>query len=55
MKEKIQAYNIPQHVAVIMDGNGRWAKGKGAARIFGHHNAIKAVREVTEAAAELGV
>lgn len=38
-----------------MDGNGRWAKGKGAARVFGHRNAIKAVREVTEGCAELGV
>ena len=38
-----------------MDGNGRWAKQKGAARIFGHKNAIKAVREVTEGCAELGV
>ena len=46
---------LPRHVAVIMDGNGRWAKKKGAARIFGHKNAIKAVREVTEGCAELGV
>ena len=47
--------NIPQHIAVIMDGNGRWAKKKGAARIFGHRNAIKAVRETVESCAELGV
>src|SRR5882757_1945587 len=38
-----------------MDGNGRWAKGKGAARIFGHRNAVEAVRAVTEGCAELGV
>ncbi len=47
--------NIPQHIAVIMDGNGRWAKKKGAARIFGHRNAIKAVRDTVEGCAELGV
>lgn len=47
--------NIPRHVAVIMDGNGRWAKKQGAARIFGHQNAIKAVRETTEYCAEAGV
>ncbi len=47
--------NLPKHIAVIMDGNGRWAKKKGAARIFGHRNAITAVRETTECCAELGV
>lgn len=46
---------MPQHVAVIMDGNGRWAKGKGAARIFGHRNAIQAVKDVTEGCGELGI
>lgn len=46
---------IPAHVAIIMDGNGRWAKDKGMPRIFGHHNGVKAVRECTEAAAEIGV
>src|SRR5690606_11241111 len=55
MKENIDSNNLPKHVAVIMDGNGRWAKQKGAARIFGHKNAVKAVREVTEGCAELGV
>lgn len=55
MKEHIDPSNLPQHIAVIMDGNGRWAKRQGAARVFGHHNAIKAVREVTEGCAELGV
>lgn len=47
--------NIPKHIAVIMDGNGRWAQKKGAMRIFGHKNAIKSVRETTEGCAELGV
>lgn len=55
MKENIDANNLPQHIAVIMDGNGRWAKRQGAARIFGHRSAIKAVRDVTEGCAELGV
>ena len=55
MSEKPTLHTLPGHVAVIMDGNGRWAKKKGAARIFGHRNAIKAVREVTEGCAELGI
>ncbi len=55
MKDKINLNNIPKHIAVIMDGNGRWAKGKGAQRLFGHKHAVKAVREVTEGCAELGV
>lgn len=54
-KENIDKESLPRHIAVIMDGNGRWAKSKGAARIFGHRNAITAVREVTEGCAELGV
>jgi undecaprenyl diphosphate synthase len=53
--ELINKDNLPKHIAVIMDGNGRWAKTKGAARIFGHRNAIKAVRDATEGCAELGV
>lgn len=53
--EDISPNNLPKHIAVIMDGNGRWAKGKGAARIFGHKNAIKAVREVAEGCAELEI
>lgn len=55
LKDQIDPSKIPQHVAVIMDGNGRWAQRKGAARIFGHRNAIEAVRAVTEGCAELGV
>jgi undecaprenyl diphosphate synthase len=46
---------LPKHVAIIMDGNGRWARQKGAARIFGHRNAITAVRETTEYCAEKGI
>ena len=55
MKEKIDPVKTPKHIAIIMDGNGRWAKTRGASRIFGHRNAIKAVRDVTEGCAELGV
>jgi len=55
LKEQINLDKLPGHVAVIMDGNGRWAKKHGKPRIFGHRNGVKAVREVTEAAAELGV
>lgn len=55
LKEHIDKSNLPAHIAVIMDGNGRWAKKKGALRIFGHRNAIQAVKDVTEGCAELGV
>lgn len=46
---------VPQHVAIIMDGNGRWAKGRGRERLFGHRHGVEAVREVVETAAEAGV
>lgn len=55
LKEKVDLNNLPQHIAVIMDGNGRWAKKRGGLRIFGHQNAVTAVRETVEGAAELGV
>jgi undecaprenyl diphosphate synthase len=55
MKETLDRSNLPRHIAIIMDGNGRWAKKKGAMRIFGHRNAIQAVRESIEGAAELGI
>jgi undecaprenyl diphosphate synthase len=54
-KDIINRNKLPSHIAIIMDGNGRWAKQRGNKRIFGHQNAIKAVRETVEAAAELGV
>ncbi|WP_062056468.1 isoprenyl transferase [Aquimarina longa] len=47
--------NIPQHVAIIMDGNGRWAKKKGLFRAVGHENGTKAVKETVESSAEIGV
>lgn len=46
---------LPKHIAVIMDGNGRWAKTQGKPRVFGHKNGVDAVREVTEICAEIGV
>ncbi len=55
LKSKIDLKKLPQHIAIIMDGNGRWAKEKGMPRVFGHRNGVKAVREATESAAELGV
>lgn len=55
MKEVSDNNNIPKHIAIIMDGNGRWATKKGAMRIFGHKNATKAVREAIEGADSLGV
>ena len=51
----IDKTRIPRHIAVIMDGNGRWAQKQGVKRIFGHQNAIEAVRNVTEGCAELGI
>lgn len=54
-KEQVDINRLPAHVAVIMDGNGRWAKERGYNRIFGHQNGVKSVREVTEAAAEIGI
>jgi len=54
-KENIDLSSLPKHIAMIMDGNGRWARKQGAMRIFGHQNAIKAIRDVTEGCAELGI
>lgn len=55
LKNQLNLAKLPKHVAIIMDGNGRWAKGKGKFRIFGHQNGVKAVRESAEACAEIGV
>jgi undecaprenyl diphosphate synthase len=55
LKEKLLADKMPQHIAIIMDGNGRWAKGRGKFRIFGHQNGVSTVKTITEACAELGV
>jgi len=55
MKEKIIPEKLPKHIAIIMDGNGRWAKKRGALRVFGHQHGVTAVRETVEAAAEMGI
>ena len=55
LKEQINMERIPQHVAIIMDGNGRWAKSKGLDRIFGHREGVDSVDKVMEAASDLGV
>ena len=54
-KEQIQQDRIPRHVAIIMDGNGRWAKRQGLARMFGHRQGVETVHSITEAAAALGI
>lgn len=54
-QHRINLQKVPNHIAVIMDGNGRWAKGKGMQRIFGHRNALTAIRETADAASEIGV
>ena len=55
IQDQIQKQHLPKHVAIIMDGNGRWAKQKGMLRAFGHENGTKSVRQTVEACAELGV
>ena len=55
LKEQIDIQRLPKLIAIIMDGNGRWAKERGKPRLFGHQNAIQSVREVSEGCAELGV
>lgn len=53
--EKIDKTRLPKHIAVIMDGNGRWAKERGYERVFGHQAGVESVRQTTEAAAEIGL
>ena len=55
LKEQIRRDRLPRHIAMIMDGNGRWAQKKGGERLFGHRNGVESVRQVVEAAGELGV
>jgi len=55
LKEQLNIDFLPKHVAIIMDGNGRWAKQRGKLRMFGHENGTKAVRQVVESSTELGV
>jgi undecaprenyl diphosphate synthase len=55
LKSQIIKERVPQHVAIIMDGNGRWAKNHGELRVFGHMNGVKGVRESLTAASEIGI
>lgn len=55
IKAQIDRNNLPEHVAIIMDGNGRWATKQGKPRVFGHQHAIQSVREVVEGCGELGI
>jgi undecaprenyl diphosphate synthase len=55
LKDDIIKDKLPKHIAIIMDGNGRWAEKRGNQRIFGHKNAVAAVRDTVEASAELGI
>lgn len=55
LKDKLNKDQLPRHVAIIMDGNGRWAKRKGAVRIFGHQHGVKPIHDIVEASGELGI
>jgi len=55
LKDNIDMQRLPSHIAIIMDGNGRWAKEKGEDRLYGHLHGVESVRNIVEAAAELGV
>ncbi|MFI3296463.1 MAG: isoprenyl transferase [bacterium] len=55
IKDSIDFNRLPQHIAVIMDGNGRWARQQGKERLFGHLHGVESVRAITEAATEIGI
>lgn len=55
LKDKINLGRLPRHIAIIMDGNGRWAKEKGEDRLFGHYSGVESVRNIVEGCAELGI
>jgi undecaprenyl diphosphate synthase len=55
LKDRLDMQHLPQHIAIIMDGNGRWALQHGKERVYGHQKGVEAVRAVTEASAELGI
>lgn len=55
LEEKIDKNNLPRHIAIIMDGNGRWAREKGEDRLFGHYHGVESVRSIVEGCAELGI
>ena len=53
--EQIDKTRLPKHIAIIMDGNGRWAEEKGEDRLFGHFHGVESVRDIVEGSAELGI
>ena len=55
LKEKLNPEKLPRHIAIIMDGNGRWAKEKGEDRLFGHYSGVESVRNIVEGCAELSI
>ena len=55
LKDTINMQRLPRHIAIIMDGNGRWAKEKGEDRLFGHLHGVESVRNIVEGCAELGI
>src|SRR5271156_927349 len=55
LKFSINPERLPKHIAIIMDGNGRWAKGQGQDRLFGHYHGVESVRNIVEGCAELGI
>src|SRR5215475_5311257 len=55
LKEHIDLQHLPRHIAIIMDGNGRWAKEKGQDRLYGHFHGVESVRNIVEGCAELGI
>lgn len=55
LKDKINLDRLPRHIAIIMDGNGRWAREKGQDRLYGHYHGVESVRNIVEGCAELGI
>lgn len=55
LREQIDMQRLPRHIAIIMDGNGRWAKEKGQDRLYGHFHGVESVRNIVEGCAELGI
>ena len=55
LEESIKKFPYPKHIAIIMDGNGRWAKNRGKLRIFGHENGTKSVKNIVESCSNLGI
>ena len=55
LREQLDMSRLPSHIAIIMDGNGRWAKEQGQDRLFGHFHGVESVRNIVEGAAELGI